>query len=356
MRYYSNENKKLYYKKPIEINKYIDKEILANALGANLYMNGITDIFKKIINGSLKNVGSISICFEDATKESELSKAEENIQNALEKLIVYSENKEIEVPLIFIRVRNEKQFINFTQRLNEKTIKLITGFTLPKFDTTNAEIYLNILDNLNKRFNEITYAMPILESSSIIFKESRMEELIKLKEILNEYSELILNIRVGGTDFSSQFGIRRSVNSNIYSIGVVSECLIDIINMFGRKEEQYVISAPVWEYFSKDINSKEVQGLLNEIEFDKENGFFGKTVVHPTQVKYVNGNCAITFEEYIDAKNIIKSAEEGGVFKGYNDNKMNEVLPHLSWARKKIIRAEAFGVLNKGINNEELYK
>ena len=55
----------------------------------------------------------------------------------------------------------------------------------------------------------------------------------------------LLFIRVGGTDFSSKFGLRRSVDSSIYNVRVVSDCLIDIINMFARDGQDYVISAPV---------------------------------------------------------------------------------------------------------------
>lgn len=358
MRYFLESNEEIFYKKPISINKNIDKEILKYSIGANLYMNGLKDIFNKIINGDFINVGSITICFEDSTREKDLPLCEENVYRLLEKLNEYSEKNKINedtIPLIFIRVRNINQFINFIEKLNKNTVKFITGFTFPKFDSSNGKEYLDILKDLRYRYDERVYAMPIFESKLIMNKESRINELLKLKNILKEYDELILNIRVGGTDFSSQFGIRRSVNINIYDVRVVSDCLIDIVNMFGRIEDNYVIAAPVWEYFSQHINSNEIKGLLNEIKYDKENGFCGKTVVHPTQVKYVNSNYVLSFEEYIDSKAIIENAEYGGVFKGYNDNKMNEVSPHLSWAKKNIIKAKVFGVLNKGITKDKLY-
>ena len=61
--------------------------------------------------------------------------------------------------------------------------------------------------------------------------------------------------------------MRRSIDSSIYNIRVVCDCLIDIINMFLRDGQDYVISAPVWEYFSEDIKSREVCGLINEMGF-----------------------------------------------------------------------------------------
>ena len=38
------------------------------------------------------------------------------------------------------------------------------------------------------------YCMPILETREIIYKEHRIENLIKIKTIINKYKELVLNI------------------------------------------------------------------------------------------------------------------------------------------------------------------
>ena len=328
------------------------------AVGANLYMNGEKDFYEKIINGNFEELGAISICFEDATRDSEVEAAEDNVVKMLDKLKEHSENIEVinNIPLIFFRVRNYNQFINFTSKLKSEHYSYIAGFIFPKFTTKNSIDYLEYTKELSEKYNEVLYAMPILESESIIYKETRLQELINLKEVIDKYSNIILNIRVGGTDFSSKFGLRRSVNSSIYNVRVVADCLIDIINIFLREGQNYVISAPVWEYFSEDINSKEIIGLINEIKVDKENGFCGKTIIHPSQIKYVNSLYAVTYEEYIDAKNIIGSCNDGGVFKGYGGNKMNEVKPHFNWAKKIMSRAKIFGVLNEKVSNEELYK
>lgn len=358
MRYFEKVNKSLFYKEPKDINKYSGKELLQYALGANLYMNGLRDIFDKLVSGGFENIGLITICFEDAIKESDVQECEKNVFNLLNKLALHKENgllDENNIPIIFIRVRSINQFVNFTEKLDKNQISFIGGFTFPKFDTNNATEYLEHLVSLNNKFGVKLYAMPIFESEVILYKESRIKELLALKSILKEYKNLILNIRVGGTDFSSKFGIRRGVKYNIYDIRVVSECLIDIVNIFSRREDEYVISAPVWEYFSENLESKEIQGLISEINYDKENGFFGKTVIHPLQCKYVNAAYVVSYEDYIDSKKIIEASGDGGVFKGVGDNKMNEVLPHLSWARKNMIKSEVFGVLNEGITVDKLY-
>ncbi|MBM6818577.1 HpcH/HpaI aldolase/citrate lyase family protein [Clostridium saudiense] len=321
-------------------------------------MNGEKNFYEKIINGDFNELGAISICFEDATRDGEVEDAENNVVNMLDNLVKYIGNIEVtnNIPLIFFRVRNYNQFLRFTSKLRADHFRYITGFIFPKFTTKNSIAYLEYIKRISEKYNEVLYAMPILESEAIVYKETRIQELINIKQIIDDYSDIILNIRVGGTDFSSKFGLRRSIDSSIYNIRVVSDCLIDIINIFLRDGEDYVISAPVWEYFSEDIESKEVSGLINEIKSDKENGFCGKTIIHLSQIKYVNSLYTVTYEEYIDAKSIITSYEDGGVFKGYGGNKMNEVKPHFNWAKKVMKRAQIFGVLNEGISNEELYK
>ncbi|MEG1002049.1 HpcH/HpaI aldolase/citrate lyase family protein [Clostridium sp.] len=357
MRYFKEVYENLFYKKPEDFNKFSNKEFLMHCLGANMYMSATKDVLNKLLNKEFKNTGCITFCFEDATKGSEVLFGENNVINILTELnIAIQEDRlnEGHIPLIFLRVRNIKQFKEFSKRLNKEGFSILTGFIFPKFDSSNGEEYFYHLKKLNEVNNTIVYGMPIIESEKVIYKETRVEELLRIKEIIDNYKDYILNIRVGGTDFSSKFGLRRKVTTSIYDIKVVSDCLIDIINLFSRCDIKYAVSAPVFEYFSNDSNSKEVKGLLNEINFDIENGFTGKTVIHPSQVNFVNTMQVVSYEDYIDAENIIENASKGGVFKGVYDNKMNEVMPHLNWAKKVILRARAFGVLNERINNFDL--
>ena len=135
----------------------------------------------------------------------------------------------------------------------------------------------------------------------------------------------------------------------------------DIPNIFARNND-YVVSGGLWEYSCQRmmyqrqsivedcllrrqlIVSPEVDGLLREVILDKANGFVGRTVIHPMHVIYVNALQAVTMEEYTDAVNIL-NRDDGGVFKGAGGNKMNEVRPHTSWAKKVFMKARAFGVI-----------
>lgn len=335
----------------ISFNKYTKKNLLQYCLGGLLYMPSKQSIVDKIINKKIKNLTSMAMCFEDAIKEEDVLNAEQNVISILNSLIKSIKkgkmNEKDDMPLFFLRVRNPQQFKEFINKLKPEHFKLITGFIFPKFDTSNAMEYINILKNLNSKYPPI-YGLPILESRQVIYKETRIEELTNIKKILDKYSDMILNVRVGGTDFSSIFGLRRSLSYTIYDIRVVEDCLIDIINVFGR-ENKFVISAPVWEYFSKSINSPEIKMLIKETNLDIQNGFIGKTVIHPYQLPYVNTCLAVTKEDYNDATVIVNN-QGGGVIKGSNNNKMNEMNPHFNWAKKIITRASVYGIREENLN------
>lgn len=350
MIYFKNRDSFLFYKDPSEFDKYTDKEVLKYAIGANMYIPGNKlGIFEKIISNEFKEVGAITFCCEDSIKEDDLNFAEDNIVSILDNLsksLEYDSEIIKSAPLIFIRVRSVNHFKSFRKKMNKERLSMVAGFVFPKFSSINGYEYLRTLEELSSRYNEVLYAMPILEGEELIYKENRFLELEKVHTILDVYASFILNIRVGGTDFSSRFGLRRSVENSIYDIRVVSDCLIDILNFFLRMESDFVVSGPVWEYFSYDRNSAEIEGLIKELDLDIQNGFFGKTIIHPTQINYVNERYVVKYEDYMDAMNILGS--KGGVFKGDNGNRMNEVAPHTNWAKKIISRAEIFGVLNKG--------
>ncbi|MGC5326520.1 HpcH/HpaI aldolase/citrate lyase family protein, partial [Brevibacillus sp. SYSU BS000544] len=205
------------------------------------------------------------------------------------------------------------------------------------------------------------YGMPILEHSSIIFKETRIDSLVAIKEILDRYQDYVLNVRIGATDFSSLFGLRRSPSVTIYDLTVIRDCISDIVNMFNRKDHGYVISGPVWEYFNSSSSWKSrtnqltrathEEGLVREILFDKENGLIGKTIIHPSQIRPVQSLYVVSHEEYTDACSIIaKNDGEIGVVNSQYGNKMNEIKPHQNWAEKILLRAKIYGVYHEQNN------
>lgn len=359
---------------PEDFNKYTEREMLQYCLGATMYMPGTKDFAPKIISGSMPGLTTIVLCFEDACPVDQVEAAEANVHRLLDTVADAVDAGALspeKIPLIFVRIRNLAQFKRFGDALTKRQVRFLCGINFPKFNAENGYEYYAYLKDLNERFGEILYGMPIIEDPEVAYKETRMQELVGIKKILDKYHDLVLQVRVGGTDFSSVFGVRRGVDYSIYDIMTVRECLADIVNVCGR-ENDYVISGPVWEYFRAPkammfeelphhgledylmkrlpIVNNEIDGLLREVILDKANGFVGRTVIHPTHVKFVNALMAVTKEEYDDTCMILGHTQ-GGVVKGSGANKMNEVKPHTNWARKVCNRARAFGV----IENEGAY-
>ena len=362
-----------FVKEPEEFNKYTDKSILQYCLGATMYMPGTKDFTEAILTKKYPGLTSMVMCFEDACKIEDVPQAELNSIHLLDVLSEKLKNGEItyvDLPLLIFRVRNMEQFKHFASMLKPEHIKVITGINFPKFNAENGEPYFAYLKKLNEKFGEIIYGMPIIEDKSVAHKETRMEELVGIKKILDQYKDIVLNVRVGATDFSACFGARRDVDYTIYDIMTVRDILTDILNVFTR-DGDYTVSGPVWEYFR--INKKlkfselpkvdlqqsllrriplvnaEVDGLMRELILDKANGFIGKTIIHPSHINYVNGMLAVTREEYEDALQVLDTS--GGVVKSTSSNKMNEIGPHHLWAEKIVQRATAYGV----IENEQRY-
>lgn len=365
-----------FVKGPVDFNKYTDRELLQYCLGATMYMPGTKDFAQAVIDKKYPGLTSMVMCFEDACKEEDVPAAEINCIHVLDTLADNVENgtlKYEDIPLIFFRVRSVEQFKHFSSMLKPRHIKYLCGFNFPKFNSLTAAPYMEHLVELNAKFGEIIYGMPIIEDSRVAYKETRLLELMAIKNVCDCHKKLVLNIRVGGTDFSSCFGVRRGINYTIYDIMTVSNCLMDILNVFTRNND-YTVSGPVWEYFKankrmknmdelpkvdlqqtllkrKAVVNDAVDGLMRELVLDQANGFMGKTCIHPTHLNYINGMLAVTKDEYDDAYQIMHTS--GGVIQGTKG--MNEIGPHKAWAQRIMMRSEAYGVIEHDGSYIELF-
>ena len=360
-----------FVKEPVDFNKYTDRSLLQYCLGATMYMPGTKDFAQAVIDKKYPGLTSMVMCFEDACPEEDVPAAEKNSIHVLETLKEAEEKGSLkyeDIPLLFFRVRSPEQFRHFSEMLRPELMRYVTGFNFPKFNGINGGVYMSHLAELNNRFGEIIYGMPIIEDARVAYKETRLLELMAIKNICDCHKGLILNIRVAGTDFSSCFGVRRGINYTIYDVMTVSNCLMDILNVFTRNND-YTVSGPVWEYFRvnkrmkfEDLPKIDIQdtlmkrtpvvndavdGLMRELILDQANGCMGKTCIHPTHLNFINGMLAVTKDEYNDAYQILHTS--GGVIKGSKG--MNEIKPHTNWATKILKRAEAYGV----IENEKEY-
>ncbi|APB72392.1 citrate lyase subunit beta [Paenibacillus polymyxa] len=371
----------------MEFHNRSPKSILAYAIGAALYMPATrSEVAEEIKNGKHEGLTTVILDLEDAIGDHQVGQAEQSLAQQLLQLLSYVRTgmmSEQQLPLLFVRVRSVEQLERLLNGLGE-SLSLLTGFVLPKFSSDNGRAYFALIAEYNRNMHTgagnasdmpVLYGLPILESSKIIYRETRWKELLSIKGILDEYQEYVLNVRIGATDFSSLYGLRRSPDITIYEIAVIRDCIADIINLFGRVGSNYVISGPVWEYFSHrervfkpqlrvspfedalgkpgrhlrmDFISDAVDGLIREVMMDKENGIIGKTIIHPSHIKPVQAMYAVTHEEYMDALEIVERNDGSlGVFKSTYANKMNEIKPHLNWAYRIINRSKVYGVLHE---------
>ena len=334
-----------------EFNKESSREVLQYAIGGMLYMPAIrTKIVQDIIEQKNPDIKSICLDLEDSIGDDTVEEALIMLRSTLSKLYTAMEESKLSVdnlPLIFIRVRNPEQLRTLKDTLTQEQFNIITGFNFPKFDSSNAAEYIRAFNELQHKSLAKLYFNPILESKNIMYKQNRLEELTYIQRKLSGFSDHILNIRVGATDFCNIFGIRRKMNQTIYDINVVADCFADIVNFFGKN---YVISGPVWEYFnSQGERGPWKTGLEKELSLDKINGFFGKTSIHPVQLPIIAKSNIVNEEDYNDAMSIMGMGTGLiGVAKGSAGNKMNEVKTHSNWARKILAIASVYGV-KKGI-------
>lgn len=372
------EKRNLFYQEPITFSKDISKDQLAYALGATLYTPGTKrTIADDIVRKKHEGITSIVLCLEDSISDGEEELAEQNVVIQIQ-LLAYMLNAgklhPSNMPLLFIRIREPKQMRSLVHELGN-AVHCISGFVFPKFTPTNGIFYIDELRSINEQYALSLYGMPILESPEIIYKESRIESLLSIKTILDSYRDFILNVRIGATDFSGIFGIRRNKDTTIYDISVIRDCISDIINIFSRKADEYIISGPVWEYFEskqrvlkpqlrqtlfheslgnagltmrEEMLHRYEDGLIHEVLLDQSNGLIGKTVIHPSHIKLIQAMHTVTLEDYLDAKSIFENAHAyNGVMKSSFSNKMNEVKPHYNWARKTLLKSNIYGVLHE---------
>lgn len=325
------------------------KETLQYAIGALLYMPATnTKIAGKIIAKENPHLKSMVLCLEDSIGDSMVAEAEECVKRTLTELhsAVLEERISIaDLPLIFIRVREHGQMARIVENC-DSAINMITGFVLPKFTKQNALKYIAEFQGIADAATSPLYLMPIIESRDVMSKATRMENLDFVYNALKHIADHVLCIRVGGTDFCNIFGIRRPMNAKIWDIGVVADCISDIVNVFGM---DYVVSGPTWEFFEDKDNPENTawaEGLKNELFFDKLNGIIGKTCVHPTQIPYIQESLIVPKADYDNAIQVLSMSNQTfiGVKKGTSGNQMNEVKTHTFWANKVVALARIYGV------------
>ncbi len=312
------------------------------SVGALLYSPALNNkIGRTILGGTLGDKYSLALCLEDTIAPDMVETAEKQAGETLRQLFEARQERDVYLPKLFIRVREPEQMQRVWKRIRPYR-EIFTGFIFPKYTVSNAAAYNQEMIRINEMSDRKIYMMPILESRDIVDFRTRMGILGKIRDQVDAMEDLVLNVRVGGNDFSNEFAARRHYDETIYDILPIAQLLGDILTVFSR---DYVVSGPVWEFFSSD-NHEWKRGLMQELKLDRLNGFIGKTVIHPKQIPVVNEMLKVTSKDYEDAKAILNWDNSGiQVGKSFGGERMNEVRTNYNWAKKTMLLSELYGII-----------
>ncbi|MFE1030894.1 HpcH/HpaI aldolase/citrate lyase family protein [Streptomyces sp. NPDC058807] len=369
--------KRLFHQEPCAFTADSPARLLSTALGATLYSPATRPrLDEDILKQAARGVVSMVLCLEDSIDDADVPVGEENLVRRLNDL---EKRSDVDVPLLFVRVRTPEQIPDLVRRLGP-AIRLLSGFVLPKFTETRGMPFLEALSAAEAASGHRLFAMPVLESPDLLYRETRVQTLEGIFRAVDKYRDRVLALRLGVTDFCSSYGLRRGPDMTAYDVQIVASVIADVVNMLARADGTgFTVTGPVWEYFrvqermfkpqlrqspflegqAVELRSKLIEhamdGLLREISLDRANGLLGKTCIHPSHVLPVHALSVVSHEEFSDAQDILRPERcGGGVLRSAYTNKMNEVKPHRAWAERTLLRAEVFGVANEDIGFVEL--
>jgi len=284
---------RLFLREPADFSSADEPALLAVALGATLYSPASRPtLAEDIAARSAAGVLSVVVCLEDAVADLDLAAAEDN---ALAQLRAYSRTGASR-PLVFVRVRAPHQIPMIVAGLGDEA-RILTGFVLPKFTDDVGTEYLDAVVEASAGIGRRLLVMPVLEAKEIIFAESRLGSLLGVRQLLDKYRDYVLAVRVGATDLSAAYGLRRSPDLTIYDVRVIADVISDMVNIFGRVDGTgYPVTGPVWEYFPStermfkpqlrespfvehserrlraELIAADLDGLIREVALDRADG------------------------------------------------------------------------------------
>ncbi|WP_159327467.1 HpcH/HpaI aldolase/citrate lyase family protein [Streptomyces tendae] len=369
--------KRLFHQEPCSFTADSPARLLSAALGATLYSPATRpSLADDILKQGARGLMSMVLCLEDSIDDADVPVGEANLVRQLTDL---AERSGDDVPLLFIRVRTPEQIPDLVRRLGP-AVRLLSGFVLPKFTEERGIPFLEALTAAEATSGRRLFAMPVLESPDLLYRETRVQTLEGIFRAVDKYRDRVLALRLGVTDFCSSYGLRRGPDMTAYDVQIVASVIADVVNMLARADGTgFTVTGPVWEYFrvqermfkpqlrqspflegqAVELRQKLIEhsmdGLLREISLDRANGLLGKTCIHPSHVLPVHALSVVSHEEFSDAQDILRPERcGGGVMRSAYTNKMNEVKPHRAWAERTLLRAEIFGVANEDIGFVEL--
>ncbi|OWA21024.1 HpcH/HpaI aldolase/citrate lyase family protein [Streptomyces sp. CS057] len=384
----------LFFREPSTFTADSPARMLSVALGATLYSPATRpSLADDVLKQAARGVVSMVLCLEDSIDDAEVIDAEANLIRQFAVLAAREAasgdaargpedatgTAGADAPLLFIRVREPAQITDLVRRLGD-SVRMLSGFVLPKFTEDRGRQFLEALAEAETACGRRLFAMPVLESPELLHLETRGEILQGIARSVDKHRDRVLALRLGVTDFCSAYGLRRAPDMTAYDVHIVASVIADVVNVLGRADGTgFTITGPVWEYFRRQermfkpqlrrspflegraeelrtaLIEHDLDGLLREIELDRANGLLGKTCIHPSHVAPVHALSVVSHEEFTDAQDILSPERGGGgVLRSAYTNKMNEVKPHRAWAERTLQRAEVFGVAREDVGFVDL--
>ena len=279
-------------------------------LGGTLFVPASHKNLEAVLSGEkYPELRSVVIDFEDGLATSDRLQALDRLDSILE-------NLQVTRLLRFIRPQNTQMLKEFLQ---QKNIKRIDGFILPKFGLDNAVEYLSIIQNFQ--------FMPSIEGKELF----NIRQLQKLRDILLPHQEQTICIRFGAQDMLRQLGLKQA--GSIYEMLAPAQGIANLITTF--RPAGFNISAPVYPNFS------DAEGFKKEIAYEFQNGLTSKTIIHPSQIKPMNELYKVTQQELDEAQAIL--SQHDGVLN--LNGKMGEITTQSVWAENTVQRFNVYGML-----------
>lgn len=360
---------------PVPMRADVSVETVGAALGAVLYVPATTPrAAERLLSGYWPAVTAMVFCLEDAIADRDLPLAEQRVMELLQlvRTHVQSGGSRDAIPYVFVRVRDPEHLERLLGEWGDLLSEL-DGVVLPKVGADQARAFMKIVASAQAGRDRPLWGLPILEGADLAQRETRLDALLQLRATIEQHRALVPCLRIGATDLSGLYGLRRPRDFTIYDLAVVRDIIADIVNVLARDADAPPISGAVWEYvreprvfkprlrqtpfedeFGEDegpeirrrLLSGAIDGLLREALLDRANGLHGKTVIHPLHTLAVDAAYVVSHEEWQSADAIRAAHEAGdGVTASPTGERMNEPKPHALWAHRTLARARAFGVL-----------
>ena len=286
--------------------------------GATLYVPALHPTVSEVREGSVRNLGSMVICLEDAIRDDQVPAA----MTALRTHLAGAGDVQ-GGPTTYIRPRS----VAMAERiLGMSGMEHIRGFVIPKANADTLPDWVSIMRGGRHA------VMPTLETAHVFDQR----EMFRMRDQITALGVTVDVVRIGGNDILSTIGARRSSRRTLYD-GPLGPVVTGVVGAFAGTG--IMLSSPVLEHYSDETL------LVEELERDIEHGIFNKTAIHPRQVAVINAALRPSISEVAEAQAIL--ADDAKAVFGH-DGSMCEPKTHAAWARLVLARHRQLGVHAEG--------